>query len=88
MLKSIMTICVTLIMMCSPLYNNKNIFNILDLEHEAIKNNSETIIPRGLSNGGSQEMPWYWSMRESGFSSDCKGQMIVFQREVLSPSLS
>lgn len=52
MLKFIMIICVILIMMCFFLYNNKNIFNIFDLEYEVIKNNFEIIILRGLFNGG------------------------------------
>lgn len=44
MLNSIMTICFTLILMCFPFYNSKNILNLLDLEHEVIKNNLKLLL--------------------------------------------
>lgn len=50
-LNSIMTVCFTLIMMCFPFYNSKYTFNLPDLEHEVIKNNSQGIVAKGLFNG-------------------------------------
>lgn len=37
--------------MCFPFYNSKNTFNLPDLEHEVIKDNSQAIVAKGLFNG-------------------------------------
>lgn len=42
-----------------PFYNNKGIFNLPDMQHEVIKNDSETIVARAVFNAGTQEMPGY-----------------------------
>lgn len=49
---SMMTICFTLIKMCFPFSNGTNIFNLPDVEHTVIKNNSQAIVGRSLFNGG------------------------------------
>lgn len=44
MLNYIMTICFTLIIMCFPSYNSKNIVNLPEWEHKVIKNNSNPLL--------------------------------------------
>lgn len=44
MLNSLMTVCFTLIIMCFPFDNSKNILNLPDLEHKVIKNNLRLLL--------------------------------------------
>ena len=43
-------------MICFSFYSNKNIFNLPDMEHEEIKNDSATV---DVFNEGTQEIPGY-----------------------------